>query len=179
MKGRKSVEKTICPKTSTVFMKRDDQSSYNLTLKIALFGCCLLQVAGMGISHLEKSFWSLEKNTEESKNVVMTEGDSREIVRKAVSKLLTAESFRAQSVVTSSKGVEAKLEAEYVAPNRFRVVGIVPGKEKTKLEVIEIGGVTYTRGFEANWVISQLEKKSYVEELKSTSIWVMTQLVNK
>lgn len=120
---------------------------YAFNLKIVLLACFLLLVtAGGGLCQDDK-----EKKTPISNKMptkpeaeISIKIEPAEMVQKAMKNWLAARSFRASAVFTDRRDKEYKIEAEFVAPNRLRMVTQLIGEQ------IFIGGAEYIKSAKAS-----------------------------
>lgn len=77
----------------------------------------------------------------------------REELAKAMGAHINTKSYRAKSSVSTSAGVTTKMELEFVAPDRFRVVmeTNMSGRDGGKREMIILGKETYMKEPDGQW----------------------------
>jgi hypothetical protein len=90
-----------------------------------------------------------------------------DVMMKAVRAQLDARSYRAHVTTSMGGGPENKMVIEYVAPDRYRMVGEMQGG---KQEFVIAGGAAYIKGPNGQWVKSPVNVADIVKQFRDPKV---------
>ena len=157
--------------------------NYARRSRVYLLCCLLLAAVACGGSRPNEGNSSNAPNAPGSSapaNPVTAGANPRAELTRAMGAQLSAKSYRAQMVTTSSSGMNGTTTVEFVAPDRFHMTQNteMPGRGGGKREIIIVGKDTWMKAGDAQWqkfpvdiggIVAQFRDPKVLEELSQSA----------
>ncbi len=135
--------------------------------------CCLLLVAAACGTRSTGDNGSSNNALSSTTTTPMTaSADPRADMVKAMRASLDAKSYRSRIATTGSNGRNINITAEFVAPDRMRIVTEMdmPGQSPNKSERIYIGKQSYARAGDAPWQKDSLDMSDMLSQMRDPKL---------